>query len=285
MSGSVSKTASSPLSAENPVSFTSPAVPKAAPKVALITGASAGIGAAFARQLAARGFGLILVARRAERLEALARSLPGNVSVLAADLTTEPGLRIVEDAVRACSALSLLVNNAGFGTLGRFWETDLAAQETMYRLHVLAVMRLTRAALEGMTARAYGAIVNVSSVAAFTTSQGNVSYNSTKAWMNSFTEGLDMELRGARSPVQVQALCPGFTITEFHENLGIDRRLIPAWLWMTADDVVDTSLRALGSRKVIVIPGWKYRLLVAVLRILPWEIRRRAGRPGKDRRV
>ncbi len=179
----------------------------------------------------------------------------------------------------------MLVNNAGFGTKGRFWETDFAAQENMYRLHVFTTMRLTRAALEGMTARARGAVINVSSVAAFANSQGNVSYCSTKAWMNSFSEGLEIELRGVRSPVQVQALCPGFTVTEFHETLGVDRKLIPGWLWMTADNVVETSLQALKKRRVIVVPGWQYRSAVAVMRHLPWWLRRRAGRPGKDSRV
>jgi hypothetical protein len=128
-------------------------------------------------------------------------------------------------------------------------------------------------------------VINVSSVAAFAHSAGNVSYCSTKAWMNSFSEGLDIELRSVGSPVQVQALCPGFTVTEFHDTLGIDRKLIPGWLWMKADDVVEESLRALGKRKVIVIPGCRYKATVAIMRHLPWSIRRRTGRPGKDSRV
>jgi hypothetical protein len=103
--------------------------------------------------------------------------------------------------------------------------------------------------------------------------------------MNSFSEGLDIELRSVGSPVRVQALCPGFTVTEFHDTLGIDRKLIPGWLWMKADDVVEESLRALGKRKVIVIPGWRYKATVAIMRHLPWSIRRRTGRPGKDSRV
>jgi short-subunit dehydrogenase len=257
---------------------------------ALVTGASAGLGATFARKLAARGYNLILVARRADRLGALAAELPVKSSIIAADLTTEAGLNSTESAIRACSSLELLVNNAGFGTKGRFWETEFTAQENMYRLHVLATMRLTRAALEGMTARAKGAVINVSSVAAFGNSQGNVSYCSTKAWMNSFSEGLEIELRGIESPVHVQALCPGFTVTEFHETLGVDRKLIPGWLWMTADAVVETSLQALSlqeksRRKVIFVPGLQYKAAVALMRHLPWWLRRRAGRPGKDSRV
>jgi short-subunit dehydrogenase len=155
----------------------------------------------------------------------------------------------------------------------------------MHRLHVIAPMRLGRAALAGMTARNRGAIINVSSVAAFGQSEGNVSYCATKAWMNSFTMGLDVELRGVGSAVKVQALCPGFTLTEFHDTLGIDRRQIPAWLWMSADEIVEASLRGLERNRVVVVPGWKYKLGVAVLKALPYSIRRGLKRPGKDRRV
>jgi short-subunit dehydrogenase len=252
---------------------------------ALVTGASSGIGATFARKLAERGFQLILVARRADRLAELARALPDGTQTLAADLTTEDGLRAAEHAIAGCPNLELLVNNAGFGTLGRFWKADIADQEAMHRLHVLATVRLTHAALRGMTERGRGAVINVSSVAAFARSEGNVSYCATKAWMNSFTQGLDMELRGAGSQVRVQALCPGFTVTEFHDTLGVDRRQIPAWLWMTAEDVVDTSLRGLERNQVIVIPGWKYRATAAALRHVPWSVARRLRRPGKDTRV
>src|ERR1035438_7070857 len=110
-------------------------------------------------------------------------------------------------------------------------------------------------------------------------SPGNVSYCATKSWMNSFTEGIDLELRGTGSPVRVQALCPGFTVTGFHDTMGVDRKDIPAFLWMGADEVVETSLRALDRGTVIVIPGWKYKLAAAFLRHMPWAIRRRASRP------
>jgi len=255
------------------------------PRVALITGASSGIGATFARKLAQRGFELILVARRADRLAEFARTLPSRTQTIAADLATEEGLRATEQAIAACPNLELLVNNAGFGTLGRFWKADIAGQDTMHRLHVLATVRLTHAALAGMTVRSSGAVINVSSVAAFAHSEGNASYCATKAWMNSFTEGLDMELRGAGSPVRVQALCPGFTVTEFHDTLGVDRNQIPAWLWMTSDEVVDASLRGLERNQVVVIPGWKYRAAATLMKHLPWSIGRRLRRPGKDTRV
>jgi hypothetical protein len=252
---------------------------------ALITGASSGLGAAFARRLAERGFDLILIARRAERLKTLASTLATNVTPVTADLTTEPGLSAAEQAAAACPGLEMLVNNAGFGTLGRFWTAPIAGQEAMHRLHVLATVRLTHAALAGMTERRRGAIVNVSSVAAFALSEGSVSYCATKAWMNVFTEALAMELRGAGSPVKVQALCPGFTVTEFHDTLGVDRGAIPAWLWMTADQIVEASLRGLERGKIVVVPGWKYGLAATVMKHLPYGIRSRLGRPGKDKRV
>ena len=255
------------------------------PPIALITGASSGIGATFARKLAGRGFQLILVARRADRLAELAGTLPSGAQTIAADLTTEEGLRLVEQAIASSPDLELLVNNAGFGTLGRFWKADIAGQDAMHRLHVLATVRLTHAALVGMTERGRGAVINVSSVAAFAHSEGNASYCATKAWMNSFTEGLDMELRGAGSPVRVQALCPGFTVTEFHDTLGVDRGQIPAWLWMSSEEIVDGSLRGLERNKVVVIPGRKYRAAATLMKHLPWAIARRLRRPGKDTRV
>jgi short-subunit dehydrogenase len=250
---------------------------------ALITGASSGIGEVFARKLAGRGYDLILVARRVDRLRTLAQSLPTKTEVLSADLASEAGLAVAEGAIRDCAGLELLVNNAGFGTLGRFWEADLAGQIRMHEVHVLATMRLTHAALAGMVPRGRGSVISVSSVAAFGQSPGNVSYCATKAWINSFTEGLDMELRSVRSPVKVQALCPGFTVTEFHETMGMDAKLIPRFLWLKADDVVEATLEGLERGKVIVIPNWKYKIGAALLKHVPHALKRRAGRPGGKR--
>ena len=241
-------------------------------RVALVTGASSGIGAAFARRLARQGFELILVARRRDQLEQLAREL-GGAETLAADLTLEQDLARVEARIASAQELDLLVNNAGFGTRGRFWETPLDAQERMHRLHVMATLRLTRAALAGMVPRRRGGVINVSSVAGFGQSPGNVSYCATKAWMTSFTEGLDLELRGAGSPVRVQALCPGFTITGFHDTIGMSRKGIPAWLWMRAEDVVDQSLRGFERGKMLVVPGAIYKLVVALEKLAPRWLR------------
>lgn len=253
--------------------------------IAFITGASSGLGEVFARKLASRGYQLILVARREDRLRALSGQLGGNHRILKADLTMPEGIATAEQCIRTTEGLSLLVNNAGFGSKGRFWETEFRAQDDMHTLHVRATLHLTRAALEGMVARRSGAIINVSSVAGFMQGAGNVSYCATKAWMNSFTEGLAIELSDIASPVKVQALCPGYTHTEFHDVLQIDRSRIPRALWLNADFVVEKSLRGLERGSVYVVPGWRYRFITSLVTRLPAQIRMRLGRPGKDERV
>ena len=240
---------------------------------ALITGASSGIGEVFARRLAGQGYRVILVARRRERLEKLAADLPG-AEIIVADLTADSDLRRVEQFIAARSTLEFLVNNAGFGVPGPYHSSDLEAQDRMHRLHILAVGRLTHAALRGMMERRKGTIVNVSSVAGFLQAPFSVSYNATKAWMNSFTAGLHIELRKLRSPVRVQALCPGFTVTEFHDLLDMDRGSIPQSLWLSAEKVVDASLRGLKRGKLFVVPGWRYRFFLAVAGILPQSLKR-----------
>lgn len=240
--------------------------------LALVTGASSGIGAVFAHKLSARGYRLLLVARREDKLAQLASDL-GDSEICVVDLASESGLRRVEDRAAAESGLEVLVNNAGFGTLGRFHEVGLESQDRMHRLHVMATLRLTHAALGGMVARRKGSIINVSSVAAFLHNPLSVSYGATKAWINSFTEALYVELKSMGSPVRVQALCPGFTYTEFHDVLGMDRSPIPQSLWLSAEEVVEASLRGLEQNRLIVIPGWRYRLFVSIQRWLPRSAR------------
>ncbi len=253
--------------------------------MALVTGASSGIGAEFAIRLSAMGYRMILVARRKERLEQLASKLSGNAEALAADLTNAADLRRVEERIAAEPRLEILVNNAGFGTLGRFFESDLEDQDRMHKLHVTATLRLTHRALTGMVARRKGSIINISSVAAFLHNPFSVSYGATKAWINSFTEALHVELKSVGSPVRVQALCPGFTYSEFHDTLGIDRSFIPRSLWMSVQEVVESSLRALEQNQLIVIPGWRYRLFIATQRRLPRGLRHAlALRYGKRNR-
>jgi len=241
--------------------------------LALITGSSSGIGATFASQLAARGFDLVLVARRRDRLEELAETLRRSngitAEILRADLTIDAELNAVEQRIEAAGNLELLVNNAGFGTHGKFSSVDVQSQDQMHRLHVLATMRLTHAALGGMTRRGQGGIINVSSVAAFWSSPGSISYCATKCWMNSFTEGLALELKSAGSRVKVQALCPGYTLSEFHDVAGMDRKLVPASLWMRAEEVVAESLAGLDRGKTVVIPGRLYKAAAFMMKHTP----------------
>ena len=241
--------------------------------VALVTGASAGIGAAYARRLAAQGYDLLLVARRIDRLKELAADLARRHGVraepLPADLTKDAELKAVEDRIDREEHLEFLLNNAGFGASGRFYESPLEIPDAMHRLHVLATLRLSHAALRKMTAHGKGALVNVSSVAAFIARPGSISYHATKAWINCFTEGLYLELKQARSPLRVQALCPGYTITEFHDVMGFDRGLVPASLWTPVEKVVDTSLEGLKRGKLFVVPGWRYKFIVSLLGLIP----------------
>jgi uncharacterized protein len=245
--------------------------------LAVITGASSGLGVEFARQLAPH-YDLLLIARRKDRLEAVATELTAQfgcaVEVLPADLTNDSQLTAVASRIGAEPRLALLVNNAGFGSRGLFWESDLAVQEQMHRLHVMATVRLSHAALRTMVAKNAGALINVASVASFIQRTGSVSYGATKRWMASFTEGLHLELKGAGSAVRVQALCPGFTYTEFHATLGVKRpRVAPASLWLTPEFVVGQSLKALQRGKLIVVPGWKYKAIVALVSKLPTPLR------------
>jgi uncharacterized protein len=236
--------------------------------VALVTGASSGIGEVFARRLSSQGYHLLLVARREERLQKLAAEL-GNADYMTADLALDSDLHAVENRIAAESNLQYLVNNAGFGVVGPFHEDNLETQDRMHRLHIIAIERLTHAALKGMVPRRKGNIINVSSVAGFLTTPFSIGYCSTKAWINSFSEGLYLELKALGSPVRVQALCPGFTYTEFHKVSGIDRKTIPSFLWMSAEFVVDASLRGLQRNRAVVVPGWYYKLFVSVYTKLP----------------
>ena len=233
--------------------------------IALITGASSGIGAEFARQLAGQGYSLVLAARRKNKLEALALEIQDknqvNVEILPADLSTEGGIQIVEKCIGELERLELLVNNAGYGITGRFYQSDIERQLQMIHVHVIASVRLARAALPQMVLRGRGGIINVSSMSAFVPSAG-VTYSSTKAYLVKFSQALQYDLEG--TGVRVQALCPGLTYSEFHgtpEYSRFNREQIPSFLWLSAETVVSESLRDLERGKVICIPGRIYRLV------------------------
>lgn len=227
----------------------------------------------------AAGYNLLLIARRKYKLDALAEELRSangtQVEVLAADLCLDRDLETVAARLANEPSLALLINNAGFGTKGRFWEASLDSQTQMHQLHVMAAMRLTHAALGNMVPRDFGGVINVASVASFVHSQGSASYGATKAWMAAFTEGLHLELRGMGSQVLVQALCPGFTYSEFHDVMAVSRKaLAGSKFWLPAEQVVDASLEGLRRRKLFVIPGWRYRVLVSFMTKLPnvWRV-------------
>ena len=238
-----------------------------APK-AFITGASAGLGASFAKHLASKGFDLALVARRRDRLQALADKLAAQhairCEVMTADLSRIEDIRKTADHIRQTENLDLLINNAGFASLGYFTDIPLEKAMRMFHLHMTAPVALTHAALPGMLKRKRGTVINVASLAAFIFTPGNVMYDSTKAFLAAFSENLMLEVKEAG--IKIQCLCPGFTRTEFHEVgdlKNFDRSVIPAALWMSADDVVSLSLDALeNSEKPFFIPGWKNRLVV-----------------------
>ena len=231
---------------------------KAARRRALVIGASAGIGQAFAERLAADGYDLVVVARRRQRLEDLAarlRESGARVDVLVADLTVPAELREVEQRT---SDLGMLVNNAGFGGYMPFVQLDPDRAEALILLQVVAATRLTRAALPGMVARKSGAIINVASMLAFSASipspplPARATYASAKAYLVAFSELLAGELAG--TGVRVQALCPGVVRTEFHALMGMDpdRMPIPP---MPAAELVQASLAGLALGEAITLPA------------------------------
>jgi short-subunit dehydrogenase len=225
---------------------------------ALVTGASAGLGAEFCRQLAPRCDVIIAVARRRNRLDELASELADAVEMhcLEANLGSIEGVARTMEAIRQRGPVDFLVNNAGFGTFGHFDQLSIESQRSMVSLHIDASITLCRAAIPFMRERGGGTIINVSSMGSFVPGKGMAVYGATKAFLNYYSMALQAELAG--TGIEVQALCPGFTRTEFHDPMaaeGFDRNRIPEQMWMTAEAVVATSLAALGSAQVLVVPG------------------------------
>ena len=241
-------------------------------KVALVTGASSGIGAAFARRLGRDGYDVVLVARRRQRLECLAAELREQhgvgAEVLPADLTNPADVEWVERRICELTDLAMLVNSAGFAVFGSFAELPVERWLELLHCHVIASVRFCHAALPHMLARSRGAIINVSSIGGLVPKAKDATYCATKAYLNMFSQCLQRELTG--TGIRVQALCPGFTDTEFHDDpqyaqFKIKER-IPKFYWMTAEEVVDLSLKALERGKVVFVPGFKNRVIVALSR-------------------
>ncbi|MFE9684941.1 SDR family NAD(P)-dependent oxidoreductase [Streptomyces sp. NPDC002701] len=236
---------------------------------ALITGSTAGIGAAFARRLASDGHNLVLVARDTKRLGEQATELHDRhgieAEVLTADLATDEGIEAVAARVSdRKNAVDLLVNNAGFGNKGVYLDVPLEDELRMLKVHCEAVLRLTSAASESMRTRGRGGVVNVASMAAFTP---RGTYGASKAWVVQFTQGVARDLVG--SGVRLMALCPGFVRTEFHERAGVGTENIPNWMWLDADKVVAAGLADLARGKSLSIPDARYKVLAGLSKLPP----------------
>lgn len=234
--------------------------------LAIITGAAGGLGTAFAKQLARRGYRLLLVDRRAEPLENLCAEVAASYGVSAepyvADFGQRDEVKQLARRIGQLPDLDLLVNNAGFGNIHHLVDTDPEVLAQMVDVHVVAPMLLTRAALPAMLERDTGSIINVSSLSAWFHSAGNAHYGSTKICLAAFTMTLHEELRGTN--VRVQALCPGFVRTQFHdaESMKEFKRFSPAAsMWASADDVAEYSLRRLACKQPVAIPGFGYRVI------------------------
>ncbi len=240
---------------------------------ALITGASVGIGFEFADELASRGMDLVLIARDKARLDTISRELTDRyqitVEVLPADLAIREQLELV--ANRASQQdIELVVNNAGFGLNESFFEDDVESEQYLLDVLVIAVMRITHAAMPGMIARDRGGVINVSSIAGWMTSG---TYSATKSWVTTFSESLAMQLRDSK--VNVMAVCPGYTRTEFQDRAGMGTDSIPNWMWLHAHQVVLDALKDFKKGKCISVPGLQYKVLSLVAQYLPRPIVRK----------
>jgi short-subunit dehydrogenase len=240
---------------------------------ALITGATSGIGAAYARSLAADGYNLIITGRRKEKIKALATELSQSygcdVEVNLVELSDPVKVDKFIERIKARD-IDLLINNAGFGTAKLFYQEPLGIQEKMVAAHILAHMKITYTILPEMIARKAGVIINISSAGAFLPSPKTVTYSGTKAFLVAFTECLHMELEG--TGVQVQVVCPGLTKTDMHVRLGIPDEAAVDWgpfRWISSQEVVACSMRCLKKKKVLCLPGRMNRIQVFMRRLVP----------------
>lgn len=248
---------------------------------ALVTGATSGIGHAFAVELAKRGHDLVIVARTTDRLEDVATAIRAKhhveVDVITADLSTDAGMQAAANALTDTTRpVDLLVNNAGASLAGWFGTTDISDEDRQLDLLVRAPMHLMDAAIKTMAGRGGGKIINVSSVAAFTP---RGVYSAHKAWLLNLSRWADVHYDDVN--IAVQALCPGFVRTEFHQRGDMDVSGVPAWMWLRADKVVRTSLRDLDRDKAVSIPSLRYKTLATLARYLPAAFVTRVAKRGR----
>jgi uncharacterized protein len=237
--------------------------------IALVTGGTSGIGATFARQLAARGDDIVLVARNRDRLEEMAHELRGmgrEVEILPADLAKRSDVaKVVKRLGSTEKPVDVLVNNAGFGMHSRLSDADATVHDLAFEVMVRAVRELGAAAARSMRERGRGRIINVSSTAGFITMASG--YSAIKTWVTAFSEGLSNELH--KTGVTVTALCPGWVHTEFHSRAGISKGGIPSWMWLDSEKLVRSALRDAERGRVISIPSVRYKVLMWIVRHLP----------------
>jgi short-subunit dehydrogenase len=242
---------------------------------ALVTGASVGIGESFTRLLASKGYNIALVSRDEaklhERADSLREKFGVQTFVLPADLSTEQGCASVEEYLRTYE-VEVLINNAGFGINKAFSASALEAEQQMFDVLVRTPMRLMHTVIPGMKLRNSGTIINVSSVASFI---AGGTYSASKAYLTVLSESLNTEL--ASSGVKVSALCPGFTRTEFHERGRMKMGGLPRFMWLNSDKLVEQSWKDAVANKPVSIPGWQYKLLVAVISTVPRKFVRQIG--------
>lgn len=258
-------------------------------KWALVTGASAGLGAAFARQLAARGCHVILTARREQRLEALGAELQERgvqTVIIPADLAAPDAPDAIMAALRQRDiSPDILVNNAGFGLTGEYSDRSWAEQGAFIQLMVTACAALAHHCLPGMRARGWGRVINVSSVAGLVPpSAGHTLYGASKAFLVSFTQALAAETAG--DGITCCAVCPGFTYTEFHDVNGTREalhRAMPDFMMLQADAVVAGTLKAADRGHTVHVPGWQYKTIVALSRIMPLWLTEKIARAQQGR--
>ena len=244
-------------------------------KLALVTGATSGIGESFTRLLAAQGFNLVLVARDEARLHERAQGLKDKFGaesvVIVADLATESGCAKVEEFIKS-NEIEVLINNAGFGIKYPFTMSALQAEQELLDVLVRTPMRLMHVILPGMKERNSGVIINVSSVASFI---AGGTYSAAKSYLTVLTEAVNTEVKSTN--IKVSALCPGFTRTEFHQRGKMKMSGLPDFMWLNSDKLVEQSWKDAQANKPVSIPGWQYKLLVAIVSIAPRKFVRNIG--------